>query len=312
VSTEDRLSLGERVRELFRREEAFGYLLVAPLLLWLGITLVYPFLSAVALSFTNAGIIGAPAEFIGLANYREVIVDPDFWDSLRRSVVWAIGNAVVQTVLGLATALILNQRFRGSAVMRTWVILPWIIPTVVLVVIWRWLLSGGFGIGNYVLLKLGLISKMVSFFGDPKVAIYAVITINSWRWFPFIAIIILAGLQRIPQSEYEAARVDGASAIQQFKNITFPYLAPILILMGLLGILWSVNVFDLIWLSTQGGPGTATETLAVLIYDIGFKRLAMGESSAIAVLFFLIMLVFSIVYVLAIFPKGMIGILRRE
>ena len=295
-----------------RREEVFGYLLVAPLLLWLGITLVYPFISAVALSFTNVGVIGAQSEFIGLANYREVIVDPDFWGSLGRSGVWAVGNALVQTVLGLATALVLNQPFRGRSVMRTWVILPWIIPTVVLVIIWRWLLSGGFGIGNYVLLKMGLVSKMVSFFGDPKVAIYAVITINSWRWFPFIAIIILAGLQRIPRSEYEAARVDGASATQQFRSITFPYLAPILILMGLLGVLWSVNVFDVIWLSTQGGPSTATETLAVLIYDIGFKRLAMGESSAIAVLFFLIMLIFSIVYVVAIFPKGMTGILRKE
>jgi multiple sugar transport system permease protein len=305
-------ALMERVRELFRREDAFGYLLVAPLVLWLGVTLLYPFLSALALSFTNTGIIGAQSEFIGFANYIEEIMDPEFWHSLGKSVIWAVGNAVVQTVLGFATALILNQPFRGRAHMRTWVILPWIIPTVVVVIIWRWLLSGGFGVGNYLLLKTGIISKMLSFFGDPQVAMYAVIIINSWRWFPFFAIIILAGLQRIPRNEYEAARVDGASAFQQFRCITFPYLAPILILMGLLGVLWSVNVFDVIWLSTQGGPGTATETLSVLIYDVGFKRLAIGKSSAIAVLFFLIMLIFSVVYVFAVFPKGMIGILRRK
>ncbi len=304
--------LVDRARDLLSDERAFGYLLIAPLLVWLGVTLIYPFASAVALSFTDAGIIGASAEFIGLANYQEVITDPEFWRSLGRSGVWAIGNAVLQTVLGLATAFILNQPFRGRGVMRTWVILPWIIPTVVLVIIWRWLLSGGFGIANYVLLQLGVVSEMVSFFGDPNLAMYAVTVINSWRWFPFIAIIILAGLQRIPKSEYEAARVDGASALQQFKSITFPYLRPILMLMGLLGILWSLNVFDIIWLSTQGGPGTRTETLAVLIYDVGFKRLAMGESSAIAVLFFLIMLLFSAVYVLVSFPRGMTGILRGE
>jgi multiple sugar transport system permease protein len=215
-------------------------------------------------------------------------------------------------VLGFTTALILNQPFKGRGVMRTWVILPWIIPTVVLVIIWRWLLAGGFGVVNHVIAELGIASEAVSFLGDPNISMYAVTVINSWRWFPFIAIIILAGLQRIPRSEYEAARVDGASTLQQFRRITFPYMRPILVLMGLLGILWSLNVFDIIWLSTQGGPGTSTETLAVLIYDIGFKRLAMGEGSAIAVLFFVIMLIFSTVYVLLSFPRGMTGVMRGE
>ena len=186
----------ERVRELFRREDAFGYLLVAPLLLWLGVTLLYPSLSALALSFTNTGIIGARSEFIGFANYIEAIKDPEFWHSLGKSAIWAVGNAVVQTVLGFATALILNQPFRGRTYMRTWVILPWIIPTVVVVIIWRWLLSGGFGVGNYLLLKTGIVSKMVSFFGDPKVAMYTVIIINSCRWFPFFAV---AGCSMVSQ-----------------------------------------------------------------------------------------------------------------
>jgi multiple sugar transport system permease protein len=299
-------------REWITGEAAFGYLLVIPLLLWLGITLVYPFFSAVWLSLTDAGVIGAPADFIGLDNYLRMLGDPEFWSSLRKTAVWAIGNGVLQTVLGFTTALILNRQFRGRNLMRTWVILPWIIPTVVIVVIWRWLLSGSFGVVNYVLMQLGFTESMISFFGDPNLAMFTVMLINSWRWFPFITLIILAGLQRIPRSEVEASLVDGASTLAQFRNITFPYIKPILVLMGLLGILWSANVFDIIWLGTQGGPGTTTETLALLIYDVGFKRLAMGRGSAIAVLFFVIMLLFSIVYVVVSFPRDMRFFQERE
>lgn len=292
-----------RFAELIESEQAFGYFLIVPLLLWLGITLVYPFLSAIWLSFTNAGVIGAQAQFIGLENYSRVLASSEFWSSLGKTGLWAVGNGIVQAVLGLTTALILDQPFRGRNFLRTWIILPWIIPTVVAIILWRWLLSGSFGIVTFVLIQLGLTSQMLSFFGDPKLAMASVTLINSWRWFPFVAIILLAGLQRIPRSEYEASLVDGASAFQRFTRITFPYLKPILILLGLLGVLWSANVFDVIWLGTQGGPGTTTETLALLIYDVGFKRLRMGRGAAIAVLFFIIMLIFSIVYVLISFPR---------
>jgi len=289
-------SAGHTAKKLWSDDRFFGAILIAPLLIWLAVILVYPFMSVIWLGFTNAGVIGGRQEFIGLENYRYLLSNPEFWDSLGKTAIWALGNALVQTILGLALALSLNRPFRGQGVIRNWIILPWIVPTVTTVVMWRWMLSGSFGVVNYVLVKLGVIEEMISFLGQANVAMPAVTLINSWRWFPFITIIFLAGLQRIPKSEHEASLVDGASASQRFRFVTFPYLKPIMLLMGLLGILWSVNTFDVIWLSTQGGPGSATETLALLIYDVGFKRLQMGRGAALSVLFFLIMIGFSVLY----------------
>jgi multiple sugar transport system permease protein len=163
--------------------------------------------------------------------------------------------------------MILKQRFFGQRIARVWVILSWIVPTVVVVIIWRWLLSASGGIVNYTLVSLGLVSKPVGFFSSGQTAFESVILINSWRWFPFNAVILLAALQRIPQELYEAASVDGASILRKFRHITLPGLSQVLFVMGLVGTLMSFNVFDVIWLLTGGGPSQATTTLPVLIYD---------------------------------------------
>jgi multiple sugar transport system permease protein len=275
----------------------FGYLLVGPLVLWLVITIMLPLLYAVYVGFTDAGIIGTEADFIGLENYATVLGDAEFRSAFGRSLIWAVGGAVVQTVLAFATALALNQAFRGRRFARTWIILSWIIPTIVIAILWRWMLNASYGIVNFFVTTVGISETPIDFLGSPKWALPTVIMINAWRWFPFLALLILAGLQSIPGELYEAAKVDGANATQRFFNITMPQLQPVLYVVGLIGTLWAFQIFDVIWLLTQGGPSGATQTLPVMIYDRAFNGFAMGEASAISVLLCAFLLIFSVLYI---------------
>ena len=275
----------------------FGYLLVGPLVLWLVITIAIPLIYAVYVGFTDAGIIGTEADFIGFENYATVLGDAEFRSAFGRSLIWAVGGAVVQTVLAFATALALNQAFRGRRFARTWIILSWIIPTIVIAILWRWMLNASYGIANFFVTTLGISETPIDFLGSPKWALPTVIMINAWRWFPFLALLILAGLQSIPGELYEAAKVDGANATQRFFNITMPQLQPVLYVVGLIGTLWAFQIFDVIWLLTQGGPSGATQTLPVMIYDRAFNGFAMGEASAISVLLCAFLLIFSVFYI---------------
>jgi multiple sugar transport system permease protein len=294
-----RVKVGARERSA----ATYGIALMAPLLAWLFLTIALPLGYAVYLSLTDTGIVGAGAEFIGLDNYGRVLGDGAVLSAFGRSVLWAVGGAVVQSILAVATALVLNQHFRGRGVARTWVILSFIVPTIVIAILWRWMLNTGFGIVNWVLTTVGIVDEPVDFLGSASLALPTVVGINAWRWFPFLALIVLAGLSTIPNNVYDAARVDGASRWQVFRTIELPLLQPVLFVVGLLGTLWSFNIFDVIWLLTQGGPADATQTLPVLIYQRAFDGFALGEASAIAVLFALFLLVFSALY-LRFVPQG--------
>jgi multiple sugar transport system permease protein len=285
------------LREAWTGSAPFGYLLVGPLVLWLVITIVIPLVYSVYVSFTDAGIIGTEAPFIGLENYATVLGDAEFRSSFGRSLIWAVGGAVVQTILAFATALALNQAFRGRRFARTWIILSWIIPTIVIAILWRWMLNVTYGVVNFLVTTVGLTDGPIDFLGSPKWALPTVIMINAWRWFPFLALLILAGLQSIPGELYEAAKVDGASAVQRFFHITMPQLQPVMYVVGLIGTLWAFNIFDVIWLLTQGGPSGSTQTLPVLIYDRAFNGFAMGEASTISVLLCVFLLIFSVLYI---------------
>ena len=279
-----------------------GYLYVAPLLLWLAATILYPLLAAIYLSVQDVKIIGAAGTFVGLENYANVLAAPTFWQGLGRSLAWVVGNAILQTLLAFPAALALRRRFIGRSLFRTWVILPWIVPTVVVVVIWRWMLNASSGIINYLLLSGGLIDDPVGFFGTTNTAFISVVAINSWRWFPFVTVILLAALLRIPQALYDAAAVDGATATQQFWHITLPSLQPVLFVLGLVGTLLSFNVFDIIWLITGGGPAAATTTLPVLIYDTAFKQYRLSQAAAMSVIVGGLLLLFAVIFIRAMAP----------
>ncbi len=277
-------------------------LLVLPLGL-LAVTLVVPMIAALNLSLHDIRVIGSEGPFSGVDNYLRVLGDGTFWHALGLSVVWVVSNAVVQTVLALTAALVLNEKFPGVRVARIWIILTWIIPTVVVVIIWRWLLSPSGGMVNPLLIQIGIIDRPMGFFASGPAAMTSLVLINSWRWFPFVAIMLLAGLQRIPGDLYEAAAVDGAGALARFRAITWPLLQPTLLVLTVMGTLLSFNVFDIIWLLTAGGPAGATETLPVLIYETAFKAYRMGDAAAMSVVASVLMIGLALLLLDRLAPK---------
>ncbi|MEO3387032.1 sugar ABC transporter permease [Mesorhizobium sp. CAU 1741] len=277
------------------QSKALAFALVAPALFFLAATLGWPLLQAVQLSLQDVRVIGSPGGFVGIDNYRRVLEGSAFLSATGLSIVWVVANAIVQTVLALAAALVLNEKFPGVRIARTWVILTWIVPTVVVVVIWRWLFSTSGGMINPLLIQLGIIERPVGFFATPWTAMSTLVFINSWRWFPFIALMMLAGLNRIPDELYEAARIDGANAWQRFRRITWPLLAPTLGVLAVIGTLLSFNVFDIIWLLTSGGPAGGSRTLPVLIYETAFKGYRLSEAATISVLATLLLMAFAII-----------------
>ncbi|WOI55859.1 sugar ABC transporter permease [Palleronia sp. LCG004] len=268
---------------------------VAPAILFLSALLIWPLAQAVILSLQNVRSVGTAGDWVGLANYVEVLTDATFWSSAWLSLLWVVSNALLQTALALFTALALNQTFPGMRIARTWIVLTWIVPTVVVVMIWRWLFSTSGGIVNPLLMQTGITSAPVGFFSTPTTAFATLVFINSWRWFPFIALMMLAGLTRIPGDLYEAARIDGAGAYKRFTRITWPLLAPTLGVLLVIGTLLSFNVFDIIWLLTSGGPAGGTRTLPVLIYETAFKSYRMSEAAAVAVLATVFLMGFAVI-----------------
>lgn len=279
-------------------------MLVTPLLLWLGVTIAYPLFSAVELSLLDIRIIGQEGAFLGFGNYVRALASERYWAALGRSGIWILGNAVAQTLLAFLTALAVNQRFPGVRLVRSWVILTWIVPTVVVVIIWRWLLSTSGGLVNYLVMLVGLSDRPIGFFGSGGSAMTAVILINSWRFFPFIAVILLAGLQRIPAELYEAATIDGATSVQKFWYVTIPQLQQTLFVLGLVGTLLSFNVFDIVWLLTAGGPSGATTTVPVLIYETAFKSYRLSEAAAMSVITGVFLMAFALAFIRFLAPKA--------
>lgn len=279
-----------------RDESLMGILLVLPLVFWMLFAIFIPLISAIKLSFQDIGMIGSKGNLIGFENYRVVLTDPNFWRSFGRSLLWVVSNAVVQTLVAFVSAVILMQQFHLRSLARVWIILSWIVPTVVVIIIWRWMLGTSGGIVNYLLVSLGVLSAPVGFFSTADSAFITIVLINSWRWFPLMTVILLAGMEGIPVELYEAASVDGATSFQQFLNITLPMMQSVLYVLGLIGTLWSINVFDIIWLATGGGPSNATMTLPVYIYNMAFKGYRLSRASAASIIMGIILLAFVVIY----------------
>lgn len=260
-----------------------GLALLAPLVAWIFFVFVYPVLSTVLLSFSNTRTIGAPSEDVGLANYQAVLQSGAFWDATLKSIAWLGGNVVLQTALAFAAALLLRQAWRPARQARVWILLPWVIPSVAVAVIWQWMLNANYGVVGYGLEALGVIADPLNVFGSREGALLGTIVANSWHWFPLTAVVLFGSMQTIPSELYEAARVDGASSWAQFRFITLPMLRTVMFALGLVGALWTFNVLDMIYLITRGGPAGATLTLPVAIYDTAFRAFRIGEAAAMSV-----------------------------
>ncbi|MBW1699742.1 MAG: sugar ABC transporter permease [Deltaproteobacteria bacterium] len=274
------------------REATTGYALMVPLLLVVISLIAYPFASSIWISF-NEKRIGMPPRFIGFRNYIDNWNDPLFRKTVYNSCVYTFSAVSLKLLVGLGLALVLNQQLIARNFFRGLMLLPWIIPTVVTALTWRWMFDDMAGIINHVLIKLGIIHFPLAWLGIPHLAMPAIIITNVWRGFPFFGISILAGLQTIPPEQYEAARVDGANYLQRFIYITLPGLKPVLIVTTLLSTIWTFNDFELVWVLTQGGPVNATQIFATLTYRIAFgtQQLGKGLTVSLIILPFLLALV---------------------
>ena len=274
-----------------------GWLFVLPLVLWLTLSIFFPLYIAVDLSFYNVKIIGSEGQFYGLKNYIKIINSSKFWKALNNSLLWVLGNAIAQTFFAFLIALTLNKKFKFQKIATNWIILSFIIPTVVIVVIWKLMLSSSSGIVSSTLITLNIIDKPIGFFSNPNIAFISLVLINSWRWSPFLALIILSGLKSINREIYDASKIDGTNIFNEFWYITFPNLKNVLFVLGLVGTLLSFNVFDIIWLITKGGPSSATTTLPLLIYETAFTKFRLSQAASLSVITSVILLAYSIIFI---------------
>ena len=283
------------------KHDLFGYLLLAPILTVMALVLAFPLVQAVLTSLRDERVIGSPSEVVGFDTYLIILQDPVFWDALARSGLWLVLNLAVQTVLAFGTALLLQRQGWWARTARVWVVLPWVIPTVAVAVIWQWMLNSNYGVITHAFAAVGI--DLGSPFSDPGIALITVILVNSWHWFPLAAVVIYGALATVPVSVLEAAKVDGANAWQTFWAVTFPILQPVLFALGLVGSLWSFNVLDTILLTTGGGPAGATTTMPMYVYETAFDAFRSSQAAAASVLTVLVLGIAAALFVRFLRPK---------
>lgn len=277
-------------------EETFGILLIIPLILLLLSLYLFPVYRGIWYSFHEISIFATDPKFAGLANYARLFSSDRFFNALTNGVVYTVGSVALTLVFGVGSALLLNRSFVGERLATGLVLSPYMMPIVGVVIIFRWFFNGLTGVANYALIVAGLIEEQIAWFSDPQYAMPVLMLISGWRLYPFVTMLVLAKLQTIPDDYYEAAELMGASKWRQFRSITLPQLRGVLFIAILLRMIWTFNLFDIIWLGTQGGPGTATETLPVMAYRVTFDGLHLGRGAAIAVMTFLVLLIGTITY----------------
>lgn len=269
-----------------------------PFVVAIGLFLVWPIAEAVRLSFVQYHPLRPDEQpFVGLDNYIFVLNDPLFWESFRQAIVWTGISTVLQALIGLGLALLLHQPLRGINVFRGLLLFPYIVPTVVIALNWRWLFNAEIGIVNHILLSAGIISDRVAWLSTPDMAMASAILLNVWKYTPFVVIVVLARLQTIPTELYDAAKVDGAGALRRFRDITLPQLAEVLAVVIVFRTIWTFNKFEEIFLLTRGGPGTSTYNLALYAYDQSIANLRMGVGAASGVIMLGLLLVGSLLYI---------------
>jgi multiple sugar transport system permease protein len=275
------------------------WLLFAPLLVVIVAVVAYPFVQTVVLSFTDARLLTGflKSHWVGLENYAFALTDPDFLSALVRTLRFTFVSVGFEALLGVLVALLLNQDFKGRSFCRALLVLPWAIPTIVNALMWRLIYQPDFGGLNAALVQLGLMENYRTWLGDESSAMNAIIFADVWKNYPLVALIVLAALQNVSKELSEAARLDGANAWNRFKAVTWPVIAPPLIIALVLRCIEALKVFDIIYVMTRGGPANSTKTLSFFVYQesFGFNRVGSGASYALIVV--LIAMLFVMLYV---------------
>jgi multiple sugar transport system permease protein len=271
--------------------------MVGPVVVLVALGVVYPIAYVVVLSLYDYSPFQAAAmRFVGSGNYAKLFQDADFWASLRAGVIWVVGSVAPQFLLGLGMALLLHERFPGRGLIRTIVLLPWVVSGVVTGIIWAWLFDGTVGVVNDLLIRAGLVAAPVAWTVQPGTTWLALFVANAWRGAPFFAIVLLAALQGINPDLYEAAKIDGAGRWHRFRYVTLPLILGAIVLATLLRALWTFNFLDLIWTMTRGGPAHLTRTMPLYIFDKAYTEGDFGYAATIACVLCVGLLAFSGLY----------------
>jgi multiple sugar transport system permease protein len=273
-------------------QRSAGFWFTLPAIVLLTIFIVYPLLSTVQMSVTDAG-----GSFVGLENYSEIAAAPRTARATANTIFYVGFSVVFQLILGTAAGILLNEPFRGQGVVRALTLIPWVIPGIVAAMAWAWMFHTDFGIINYALKSLGIIAEPIGWLTNPRTVLPALVAVNVWKMFPFVAIMVLAGLQAIPASLYEAARVDGANFWQEVRFITLPQLRPILIVITLLLLIAGVNSITIIYGTTRGGPADRSLITSIQIFVESFEQFRFNRGSALSVMFFAVSTIFIVAYI---------------
>jgi multiple sugar transport system permease protein len=267
------------------RQSVFSWLMMAPPLLFLAALVGYPFCYGILLSLQDRPV-AHPGVFIGLKNFATNVNDPIFWKVAFNTFFYTAVATLLKMVGGLALALAMNQQFPVKNLVRALLLLPFIVPTVLSTVAWMWILDPAFSVLNRLLVMLGVPRPGPSWLGNPILAMFSIIMINTWRGLPFYGITLLAGLQTVPPELYEAATIDGAGGWQRFRYVTLPLLQPIILIVTLFSVIFTFADFQLVYVLTHGGPQNATQLFATYAFDIamGAGQLGLGASVALAML----------------------------
>jgi len=269
------------VRRWLDQEQTLAWLLVGPLVLLLLGLVAYPFGVAVMYALSDRTL-AEPGRFVGLANVWNLWDNQIYRQTLWNTIVYTIGATILKLGAGLGLALVLNEKLPLKRLIRSAVLLPWIVPTVLSAMAWLWLLTPNFSVLNWMLVHAGLSQRGLPWLTSPALAMFSVILVNTWRGIPFFAITLLAGLQTIPGELYEASAIDGAGAWHRFRYVTLPLLQPILLITLVLSMIWTFSDFQVVYGLTQGGPMNSTHVLATLSYQVGLASGNIGEGAAIS------------------------------
>jgi ABC-type sugar transport system permease subunit len=284
----------DKMQRFLLLDSTLGYLFLLPALLVILGLVAYPFINAIIMTFQNKTA-GAPGRFIGLANYRELLASEQFLRTVLNTFVYTIAGVGVKFCIGLSMALVLNQERFCNNLFRSFLLIPWAIPTVMSALNWRWIFDDASGLINNVLVRLNLIEETISWLSNPHLAMLSVLIVVVWQGTPFFTMSFLAGLQAIPKELYEAAEIDGASVLQQFRFITLPRLQPVFVTAVMLSAILTSASIQFVYILTNGGPSDRTMIFPVLSYNLalgGAQRLGMGAT--VSLFFFPVLVVFII------------------
>ncbi|HEY7650580.1 MAG TPA: sugar ABC transporter permease [Methylomirabilota bacterium] len=277
------------------RRYLFGYTLLAPAVLYVGLLVGAPFVFSLYLAMSDASVGDPVAQFVGLENFRAALESSAFYVALRNTFVFTVGAGIMKGLLGTTLAFLLMQPFRGRKFVRAFIVIPFTLPIAISVLGWKWMFDSQFSVLNWGLSKLGLIGAYGSaswpvWLGQPGLALFSVMFVNVWRGFPFTAIVLMAGMTSVPPEVIDSSKVDGATFLQRFRKIIVPMIAPILFVGTAFDTVFTLSDLSIVYLLTNGGPDGATEILPTLAYNTGIRAGALGRGAAISLFLFPVLL----------------------